>query len=162
LDAHCVRARVVGVSERILINRLLLSIIFAVAFCVPFFFVFVAVFSFVIGLALLIFSGNQQLFLEAFQLFINGGWQLLLPTAGGCVGLWAASQLFCRIWSPELGISSPKLLLIYLVLGCAALAIFLFYSVSSLPNFMFISSLASVPVTLQLVFMNRGYLFNAH
>ena len=145
-----------------MIPRLIISIEFAIAFSVPTFFLIVAVISIVFGLAIVFFSWDPQLFREAFSVFTSGGFYLVPVIVGGVAGLWVTSQLFCRMWNPELDISSPRLVLVCLGLGCCALAVFLYYSYSTLPKFMFFCSLFSYPVTLQLILINRDYLSNAH
>lgn len=143
--------------------RLVISLLFAIAFCTPAFFLIVAVTSFLFGIVIALFSGEFTLFVEAFKiLFSATGLVLFTFTVFGFLGLWAATQLLCHIWNPSLVISPPKFVFCNLILGCCALFAFLYFNYSALPAMFAVPTLLAFPVTALLVLLNKGYLFNDH
>ena len=142
--------------------RVLISTLFCSAFSVPFFFLFVAIGSFLTGVIVLFFSWELWLLKEALNILLNGGWFFVFMSVFGTIGLWGASQLFCRMWNHTLRISPPKTLLTYIGMGCIALIAFFFVFGRELPLLLVISSASSIPVTVMLMFINRGYFANHH
>ena len=133
------------------ICRIIITLEFALAFFVPAMFLALgalAELSFIIPFFI---KPNLPMFITIVLMTVG--------ILGGSLGLWAATQLFCKILSPELIIGSPRKLFYFILIGNLTIIIYLSLMGGYFPSYFIYLLSLPIPVSVHLIYLNRHYLW---